>query len=320
MENFVNNKKKIVHIHWIGRFGNRMFQYAFGSFYANMFNMTYYIPSEWEGSLLFKPLDNVCIIPDDQLRLELNQTQSSLNTHTYRCSAIDRYNKRQKDTSDIVIFDKEEQFGKPNIYFDNLDMMYYPWIFSKYSVSTIKSFFQFRDDIKSLPVYQYWFKRRGTYDAAHVRRGDIVTKHYNGAHSAISIASYHRAMKKNGIDPKHVIWVSEDHSIRTPSMWDIYLKDRWCYPIGQDRIPEIVFDFLPDFLTMIFARTLYRGNSSLSWWAAFLSTGDVYSPVLQDRTKCNGSNYIDCTFVKGNYPHFMGNIKEGFHDIIFGQP
>ena len=45
---------KIVLLHWIGRFGNRMFQYAFGCSYAKRYNCIFYIPSEWEGSIIFK--------------------------------------------------------------------------------------------------------------------------------------------------------------------------------------------------------------------------------------------------------------------------
>ena len=82
-----------------------------------------------------------------------------------------------------------------------------------------------------------------------------------------------------------------------------------------------MFDFLPDFLTMIFSRNLFRGNSSLSWWGGFLSEGKVYSPLLCPRITCNEVNFMDCEFVEGNYPHFMGNGSEGeFHDIIFGNP
>jgi hypothetical protein len=46
---------------------------------------------------------------------------------------------------------------------------------------------------------------------------------------------------------------------------------------------DIVFDWLDDFLKMYFARTIFRANSSFSWWASFLSpTAKVYSPVIND--------------------------------------
>ena len=39
---------------WAGRFGNRMFQYAFGATFARLTGRDYFLPSEWEGTRLFK--------------------------------------------------------------------------------------------------------------------------------------------------------------------------------------------------------------------------------------------------------------------------
>jgi hypothetical protein len=318
---FAENKHKLVQIHWTGRFGNRMFQYAFGAFYAYRYGVIYYLPSQWEGNILFKPVQGVQIIRDNQLRLEINQTHPDLDNLSYRKHAVERYNHRTGDSLTFVSFDQPNNYGRINVCFDDLHMMYFPWIFKSYSVAKIKSFFQFQAYIVNLPVYQYWYNKRGTYDVAHIRRGDIVKKGYTGAHSAISLDSYHRAIKRVGVDLDKIIWVSDDPTIRTPSGWDKYCKYGWEYPIGQERISDVVFDFLPDFLTMVFARNLFRGNSSLSWWAAFLSEGNVYSPVLKNHITCNETNFMECDFVEGNYPHFMGNRDEGdFHDIIFGHP
>ena len=124
-----------------------------------------------------------------------------------------------------------------------------------------------------------------------------------------------------GVDPKKVIWVSDDPNIRTTTKWHQYCHYDWKYPTGQVEIDTITFDFLPDFLAMIFARNLFRGNSSLSWWAGFLNTGTVYSPVLKSRVTCNERDFMECDFVRGNHPHFMGAKWEGaFSDIIFGHP
>lgn len=320
-KHFSQNSRKIVQIHWIGRFGNRMFQYAFGAYYAHLYGVTYYLPSQWEGTVLFKPVPGARIIPDNHLRLEINQTNSQLDNLAYRKKAVKSYNDRTGDNLIFVSFNKEQNYGRLNVCYDDLHMMYFPWIFKSYSVAKIKSFFQFRDRIKQMPLYQYWYNRRNTYDAAHIRRGDIIKKGYNGAHSAISLKSYHKAMRQVGVDPSKVVWVSDDLKLRTGSPWDKYCRYDWKYPVGQELIDTVVFDFLPDFLTMIFARNLFRGNSSLSWWAAFLNEGKVFSPVLNKRITCNGVNFMECDFVEGNYPHFMGNRDEGeFHDIIFGHP
>ena len=320
-DKFVTNQRKLVQIHWIGRFGNRMFQYVFGCHYAYQFGATYYLPSSWEGTVLFKPVPGVKIIPDQQLRLELNQTLPELDTTEYRHSCITKYNQRTGDQVQLVSFRLQKNYGRVNVCFDDLHMMYFPWIFQSYSTQRIRSFLQFREEIVTSPLYQYWYQRRGTYDVAHVRRGDITSPEFTGSHSAISIESYHRAMRRVDIDPDKVIWISDDPNVRTPNRWHQYCHYGWHYPTGQVKIDTVFFDFLPDFLAMVFARNLFRGNSSLSWWAGFLTEGTVYSPVLGNRVTCQGLYFVDCDFVRGNHPHFMGAKWEGeFGDIIFGLP
>ena len=60
-------------VHWNGRFGNRVFSYMYGRSYAEKGGLDFYIPSEWEGTRLFKD-DGYKIIDDDELRLAVNQT------------------------------------------------------------------------------------------------------------------------------------------------------------------------------------------------------------------------------------------------------
>ena len=69
---------------------------------------------------------------------------------------------------------------------------------------------------------------------------------------------------------------------------------------------------------MYFSRNLFRGNSSISWWAAFLGECNVYAPVLKKRLTSKGEHFMDCEFVNNNKPPFMGITKEGiFYDIEF---
>ena len=91
---------------------------------------------------------------------------------------------------------------------------------------------------------------------------------------------------------------------------------------------EPFFDFVPDFLKLYFAKTIFRANSSFSWWGAFLSpTAKVYSPILHKRIiYSEEKKELNCEFVEGNSPHFMHvlgygfgedhNMK-GFHDCPF---
>ena len=69
-----------------------------------------------------------------------------------------------------------------------------------------------------------------------------------------------------------------------------------------------MFDWLDDFLKLYFARTIFRANSSFSWWAATLSpTAKVFSPVV-DRCHIygvDGMEKITVDFVEGNHPHWL---------------
>ena len=44
----------LLQLRWNGRFGNRMFQYAYGATYARLTGRPYWLPSAWEGTRLFK--------------------------------------------------------------------------------------------------------------------------------------------------------------------------------------------------------------------------------------------------------------------------
>lgn len=314
-------KDKIVQVHWIGRFGNRLFEYAFCSCYAKLYNVHYYHPSEWEGSILFKGYEKASIQPDDLLRLKINQSQKEMDTTEYRRGAVLEYNRNNNDDIKQIHFHSPTALGERNAFFDDLNMMYFPHCFSIYDVDFIKNvIYDFRDEIKESELYRKLEEKKGTYDVIHLRRGDIAMKGYKGAHSMISKKSYVDAVKQHGYDISEFVWVSDDPKERTHHDWiDKCRGGHWRYPVGEKVIPDVFFDFFPEFLILYFARTIFRGNSAFSWWASFLSDAKVYSPVLKDKPpgKKNGFHEMDCEFVEGNHPHFMGSRGEGFHDILF---
>ena len=123
------DQKKIIQLRWIGRFGNRMFQYVFGCAYAKKFNCTYYIPSEWEGTQLFRSNRYCKIIPDDTLRLCVNQTLPELTTNEYLKSALAEYNAKNNDTVSFVNFDDPANIGNDNVAFNDLSCMYFSHCF-----------------------------------------------------------------------------------------------------------------------------------------------------------------------------------------------
>jgi len=311
-------KDKIVMVHWNGRFGNRVFSYAFGRHYAEKHDMDFYLPSEWEGTRLFAD-KGYKIIEDDELRLCVNQTKQPFDTLTHRIKAVNEYNERTGDTLKYFSPDSPSQDGKRNVFFDSL-CVNSKHIFADYSKKKMLEWFAFSDEVKNLDVYKQLEDKQGTYDIAHLRRDDISNASYNKSHqqgySVVSKESYLKAFGKFGYNPNTIEWTTDDWT----GKWGVgkpTLRGGWQYPIGSKVIPDVLFDWLPDFLRLYFARTIFRGNSSFSWWAAFLSPcAKTYSPVLSQRKLYLGEDdELLFEFVEGNDPHWM-NLKNSQCDEI----
>jgi len=312
---------KIVQVHWIGRFGNRLFEYAYGCCYARKYGLVYYMPSEWEGVTLFNPNFQARIQPNDLLRQKINQSHKDMDTIAYRREAVAEYNRNNNDNINMVNFHDVKVLGQKNIFFDDLNMMYFQHCFDIMEMDYIKrEVFKFSDAIKQSELYKTLEKKKGTYDVIHLRRGDIASLSYKGAHSMVSKRSYIKALEKYGYDISKFVWVSDDHNERTGHEWlDKCKGGNWRYPVGEKVMPDVFFDFFPEFLIIYFARTVFRGNSAFSWWASALGDAKVFSPVLTDKPKDKKNSYyeMDCEFIEGNHPHFMGSRGEGFKDIMF---
>ena len=309
---------KIVMVHWNGRFGNRVFSYMFGKTYADRYGLDFYLPSEWEGTHLFVN-SGVKIIPDDTLRLEVNQSKKPMDSLEFRQGAINRYNQSTGDSLKFFNQDASGQQEHRNVFFDNL-CIHSNANFKSYNKQKILEWLEFSDEVKNLDVYKRLEDKQGTYDIAHLRRDDISNANYNKtnmqAYSVVSKQSYLNAFNKFGFNEQNMEWTTDDWT----GKWGVgkpTLRGGWAYPTGSKRIPEVMFDWLPDFLRLYFARTIFRGNSSFSWVAGFLSpTAKVYSPVLtQRKTYMNASDEVLFEFVEGNEPHWM-NLKGTNCDTI----
>jgi hypothetical protein len=320
-----------------GRLGNRMFSYAFAHEYARRYGLTCLLPCTCEIDVLFEaPSPNTVrsrVLDDDELRLRINQSAHSMDNTGYRMDAVERYGLRTGHILRYTGFDSPSDVGVGDCFFDTLNCMYYPHLFDVVDAQHTRThLFRFSARVLESRLYRDLLERSSTYKAvAHVRRGDIVYTGYDGAHSAISLESYERAIVARGLDPtRDVMWICEDEQVRRKGVspddgwWYTASKvcagGGWSFPQGQHEIPDVFFDFFPDFLAIHFAKIIFRGNSSFSWWAAFLGSDDdkeVYSPVMPDRKLCKGVHYVECEFVRGNHPHFMGNVEEGFQDICF---
>ena len=320
------DQKKIIQLRWIGRFGNRMFQYVFGCAYAKKFNCTYYIPSEWEGTRLFRSNRYCKIIPDDALRLCVNQTLPQLTTNEYLQSALAEYNAKNNDTVKFVNFDNPINIGNDNVAFNDLNCMYFSHCFDLVDDDLISEIFKFNDTIINSDMYKWYASIKNTYDVVQLRRGDVSWSTFDGHYSMVSKKSYSNLLDKLQLNCDDLIWISDDANDRTTGSLHKYHKTdghKWSYPVGEEFMwnTPYFYDFLPDFLLMIFARNLIRGNSSFAWWAACLSDAEIHSPVIMPKPVELRHKFFetDVVFEKGNHPHFVGSKHESsaFNDIVF---
>ena len=309
---------KIVMVHWNGRFGNRVFSYMFGKTYADRHGLDFYLPSEWEGTRLFVN-SGVKIVSDDMLRLEVNQSKKPMDSLEYRREAVARYNQKTGDNLQFFNPDSSGHQEHKNVFFDNL-CIHSDQNFKSYNRGKLLEWLEFSPEVKNLDIYKRLEDKQGTYDIAHLRRDDISNANYNKnnmqAYSVVDKQSYLNAFSKFGYDPNSIEWTTDDWT----GKWGVgkpTVRGGWNYPVGSKVIPDVLFDWLPDFLRLYFARTVFRGNSSFSWVAAFLNPNiKVYSPVLTQRKTYRGtSDELLFEFVEGNEPHWM-NLKGTHCDTI----
>lgn len=130
----------------------------------------------------------------------------------------------------------------------------------------------------------------------HIRGGDYLNlaEHF----CYVQPMSYWQALKTYNLTQHKTKWVSEYNG-------EI-----------DARVPQII-EFLPDFLTLVSARTLLRSNSTFAWWAATLrkvwfpnETQDVLSPVVKGKF---GPNI--CNFVVGNHPQMSSRSTPTLSDL-----
>jgi len=146
------------------------------------------------------------------------------------------------------------------------------------SQTKLKSWLQFRDRWRE--KFSDLFAA-GVEIAAHLRRGDYAT--YVQNFCLISPLSYEVACRCFGLDPAKITWVSEETQRSDPELEAL-------------NIP-----FLADFILLCTAKHLFRANSTFSWWAGTLGSGQVYSPVVAGRYGPH-----DVSFVRGNSPRMAG--------------
>lgn len=128
--------------------------------------------------------------------------------------------------------------------------------FEMLSRKKLREWFQFKNPIE-VPSYDLIF---------HKRRGDYVeSPNFWGV---VTDSSYENEAKRYGFNPDNA------------------------FVLDDQRSPEYMIN---DFFLMMRCKTLFRANSTFSWWAATLGDCQIFSPVVGDKV-----GWIDVLFVPNN--------------------
>ncbi|MBV9327305.1 MAG: hypothetical protein JO352_26455 [Chloroflexi bacterium] len=312
----------LLQLRWTGRFGNRLLQYAYGATFARRTGFEYWLPSEWEGTRLFAHQPHP-VVSNAEIRAAVAEPTEGSASNALRMDVVRKYFPEAEIFDAEVIRDPYAAPGHPVCHANGC--AYNPAIFAGMSRAHLRSVCEFSDEVKRLPAYRRYSDLQGLYDVAHLRRDDISDAEYNRHHaqgySVISRDAYFAAFEKFGYSADGIQWVSDDYT----GKWHTNRRARypagWTYPTGSEYVKGMVFDWLDDFLKLYFARTIFRANSSFSWWAGVLSpTARVFSPVLDRRHiyGVDGLEEIDVEFVEGNHPHWLYAGDHANPDIVLG--
>jgi hypothetical protein len=313
----------LLQLRWRGRFGNRLLQYAYGATYAQRTGREYFLPSDWEGTRLFRSQPHA-VIDHPDIRLALANADDSAAQIQQQFALVQNH----FPTAALVDIEHlaDPYFTPPHPICHANGGAYNPALFRGLSRRHLQQLCEFSDEVTSLRSYKRYADMQGLYDVAHLRRDDISDAAYNRTHvqgySVISMDAYFKAFEKFGYSPDAIEWVSDDYT----GQWHVQRKRRyeadWSYPSGSEYLPGLVFDWLDDFLKLYFARTIFRANSSFSWWAGLLSpTAKVFSPVLDRRHiyGVDGMEELMVDFVEGNHPHWLYTGTHPNAEIVVGE-
>ena len=284
-----------------------MHQYAYAATYKRINNVPYLTHSNWEGSKLFKNRED-SLIGIDELRFKLDNG-GLLGVE--RDDVVRSYIPNIYKIEPLNAPGNYAKYEDP-VFFDSLSA-YSDSVYEPMNKEHLLKVFEFSDEVKETDAYKYWSNRAGTYDIAHLRRDDIASPEFNKVniqgYSVLSKESYFKAFKDYGFDPDKMEWCSDDYLQKWHTDRPAGVRLGWSYPLGAEYRPGIVFDWLEDFLRLYFARTVFRANSSFSFWACFLSpTATVYSPILDNQIiygRDDRLEEITADFAIGNQAHWM---------------
>src|SRR5262249_54044964 len=155
---------------------NRMFQYAYGATYAALTGHDYCLPSDWEGTRLFKAQPHQ-VVDNAEIRRALAEPEESAASDQARLAGIRRYYPNAGFFDADRAPDPYATWGHPRC-FANV-CAYNATIFAGMSRRHLRQLCEFSDEVTSLRSYKRYADIQGLYDVAHLRRDDISDMEYN---------------------------------------------------------------------------------------------------------------------------------------------
>lgn len=162
-----------------------------------------------------------------------------------------------------------------------LDGFYqYQWAVDQWDISSGRGWFHIDDsffDNHTKIFNQYIAMGRNKVIGAHRRSGDFRQTPF----PILSYKCYNECCETFKLSKDQLVFFGNEE-VKFPQ------------PLAGTDI-----DFLSDFIYLMLSDTIIRGNSTFSWWAAFLSKRPVFSPIIQGK----GPGEInDVQWVEGNWP------------------
>ena len=181
----------LLQLRWNGRFGNRMFQYAYGATYARVTGLEFWLPAEWEGTSLFRHQPHG-VVENNAIRLALTLPDEGAASNQQRLQAVQQYYPDAELIDTKLAPDPYVKPGHPLCHASGC--AYNKAVFTPMSNRHLQHLCEFSEEVRRLKAYKRYFDIQGLYDVAHLRRDDISDVAYNRTHvqgySVVSKESY----------------------------------------------------------------------------------------------------------------------------------
>jgi hypothetical protein len=141
---------------------------------------------------------------------------------------------------------------------------------------TVKKWFTFKEEIDK--SYEQLINNFKPYIAMHIRRGDLVTRKAD----MVATEEYLKVLDeiRNG---RNLFIATDDRTLVS--------ELNYLQPINIKNPIKEISPPIFDFWMLKNAQTVIGGGSTFSWWAAYLGSGDYYSPPLMHRWEDLGKKF-----------------------------